>query len=93
MLPAIALLLVLDSVLAQDAVPTCPPPPPGVTMPFTGAGDPAAGSPFAGSLIETFTDSSWSTYVMGALVVRSFARCLHSRVLQQSYQHCFIRGR
>jgi hypothetical protein len=49
------------------AVPTCPPTT--AVMPYTGAGDPAAGSPFADNLIETLTEDAWYTYAMGAVVL------------------------
>lgn len=54
-------------------IPTCPPS--AVTIPkeYQGAGDPAAGSPFADNLIETLTERSWSSYLMGAVVL---TRCL-----------------
>jgi hypothetical protein len=69
-------LLAAPGVNGQDdpiRIPTCPPS--AVTMPreYQGAGDPAAGSPFADNLIETLTERAWHSYMMGAVVL---TRCL-----------------
>ncbi len=58
-----------------DIVPTCPPSAVTVPAQYRGAGDPAAGSPFADNTIETIGERSWTSYSMGAVVV---TRCLVS---------------
>ena len=59
-----------------NAVMACPPSTTGATLPYRGAGDPAAGSPFADNLIETLTPQAWYTYLMGAVVLQ---RCLKNQ--------------